>query len=251
MIKVTKVEIPGLPASRKRRMYVYTPKDYEKSDRRYPVLYMFDGHNVFYDKHATYGKSWGMKEYLEKTKMPIILAAIECNPDGLERLSEYSPWDIKLPRHDVVKGRGKLTMDWITGVMKPEVDKAYRTLPDRENTLIAGSSMGGLMSIYAAVEYNHVFSRAASLSPSLWVSKRGMAELIRSADIAAPTMVYGKRRGGRGEDTSHAGGDVQHREAARRKGGGRRRPHSTRSCPQRGSLGKAHPRVYGLSVWEE
>ena len=190
MIKVTKVEIPGLPASRERRMYVYTPKDYEKSDRRYPVLYMFDGHNVFYDKHATYGKSWGMKEYLEKTKMPIILAAIECNPDGLVRLSEYSPWDIKLPRHDLVKGRGKLTMDWITGVMKPEVDEAYRTLPDRENTLIAGSSMGGLMSIYAAVEYNDVFSRAASLSPSLWVSKRGMAELIRSADIAAPTMVY-------------------------------------------------------------
>ncbi|MBQ5567620.1 MAG: alpha/beta hydrolase [Oscillospiraceae bacterium] len=205
MIKVTKVEIPGLPASRERRMYVYTPKDYEKSDRRYPVLYMFDGHNVFYDSHATYGKSWGMKEYLEKTKMPIILAAIECNPDGLVRLSEYSPWDFKIPRRGEVKGLGKITMDWITGVMKPEVDNNYRTLPDRENTLIAGSSMGGLMSIYAAVEYNSVFSRAAALSSSFWVSKRGMSDLIRSAEIAEPTKIYMDMGGGEASKKSPAG----------------------------------------------
>jgi predicted alpha/beta superfamily hydrolase len=66
MIIVKKIRIPELPTEKPRRLYVYLPQGYEKSVQRYPVLYMFDGHNVFYDSHATYGKSWGMKEYLKK-----------------------------------------------------------------------------------------------------------------------------------------------------------------------------------------
>ena len=92
MIIVRKIQIPGLETAKPRRLYIYLPKDYEVSDRRYPVLYMFDGHNVFYNSHATYGKSWGMKEYLQKTKLPLIVVGIESNREG-KRLSEYSPWD--------------------------------------------------------------------------------------------------------------------------------------------------------------
>jgi predicted alpha/beta superfamily hydrolase len=191
MIRVTKIQIPALPTEQPRRLYVYLPKDYEKTDTRYPVLYMFDGHNVFYDSHATYGKSWGMKEYLEKTKLPLILVAVECNPEGFRRLFEYSPWDFHAPKPiGDVEGLGKVTMDWFTTVLKPEIDRTYRTLPDREHTLIAGSSMGGLMSIYAVTAYNHVFSRAAALSPSLWVSPPKRKELIRTAPIAPGTRVY-------------------------------------------------------------
>ncbi|MBO4562653.1 MAG: alpha/beta hydrolase [Clostridia bacterium] len=190
MLKVEKITIPTLPTKKPRRLYICLPKGYEDSDRRYPVLYMFDGHNVFYDSHATYGKSWGMREYLNKAKLPIIIVAVECNPEGNERLSEYSPWDFSIPRHGDFSGRGKLTMDWFTGVLKPRIDAEYRTLPDREHTMIAGSSMGGIMSIYAAVEYNSVFSLAAALSPSLWLSPKNMDDMIKTHPLAKPTRIY-------------------------------------------------------------
>lgn len=191
MIKVTKIQIPELPTQKPRRLYVYLPRDYARSEQRYPVLYMFDGHNVFYDSHATYGKSWGMKEYLEKTGIPLILVAVECNPEGFSRLSEYSPWSFHAPRPvGDVEGKGKITMDWFTKVLKPEIDERYRTLSDREHTMIAGSSMGGLMTIYAAIAYNAYFSGAAALSPSLWVNPKGMEELIRTNPLQNPTRIY-------------------------------------------------------------
>ena len=191
MIKVSRIQIPELPTEHPRRLYVYLPRGYAQTDRRYPVLYMFDGHNVFYDSHATYGKSWGMKEYLERSKAQVILVAVECNPEGFRRLSEYSPWSFHAPKPvGDIEGMGKVTLDWFTGTLKPEIDRTYRTLPDRAHTLICGSSMGGLMAIYAATAYNDVFSRAAALSPSLWVSPKGMAELIRSHPLQPVTRVY-------------------------------------------------------------
>ena len=190
MIRVKRLQIPSLPTAQPRRLYVYLPRDYARSQERYPVLYMFDGHNVFYDSHATYGKSWGMKEYLTRTGLPLILVAVECNPEGNRRLFEYAPWDFFAPELGTVTGLGRLTMDWITQSLKPTVDSRLRTLPDREHTLIAGSSMGGLMALYAVTQYNHVFSRAAALSPSLWAADEHLSELIRSAPLADPTRVY-------------------------------------------------------------
>lgn len=190
MIKVSRISIPELPTEKPRRLYVYTPRGYDKCETRYPLVYMFDGHNVFYDSHATYGRSWGMKQYLEKTGQKVILAAIECNPEGHRRLNEYSPFDFTGTGLGRMEGLGKATMDWITGKLKPMIDAEYRTLPDREHTMIAGSSMGGLMAIYAAVEYNAFFSRAAALSPSLWVSPKGLNDMIRRTGLASPTIVY-------------------------------------------------------------
>ncbi len=190
MIKVSRIRIPGLPTEKPRRLYVCLPRGYADSDERYPVLYMFDGHNVFYDSHATFGKSWGMKQYLEKTRQKLILVAVECNTEGFRRLNEYSPWDFKYPGIGRIEGLGKITMDWMTRELMPRIDESYRTLPGREHTSIAGSSMGGLMSIYAAVEYNAFFSRAAALSPSLWVSPKNMNAMLRSCTLASPTSVY-------------------------------------------------------------
>ena len=190
MIRVKKLQIPALPTKSPRRLYVYLPRDYGRSDRRYPVLYMFDGHNVFYDSHATYGRSWRMKEYLKKSGLPLILVAVECNAEGNRRLNEYTPWSFS--RHEVgrIDAQGQVTMDWFTRELKPMIDMTYRTMPDREHTMIAGSSMGGLMAIYAAVAYNEVFSRAAALSPSLWVSRKNMDQLIRSHTLLSPTRIY-------------------------------------------------------------
>ena len=190
MIRVEKIQIPTLPTKKPRRLYIYTPKGYDESDERYPVLYMFDGHNVFYDSHATYGKSWGMKQYLEKSRLPLILVAVECNPEGDNRMSEYAPWDIVWKGKLLFAGRGRLTMDWFVNELKSRIDREYRTLPDREHTMIAGSSMGGLMSLYAVVAYNQTFSRAAALSPSLWGARHHEEELLKANPLASPTRIY-------------------------------------------------------------
>ena len=190
MIRVEKIQIPELPTNKPRRLYIYLPRDYGKSEQRYPVLYMFDGHNVFYDSHAAYGKSWGMKEYLTRTKLPLILAAIECNTEGDRRMHEYSPWEEDLPWFGHLEGLGSVTMDWITGPLKESIDRTYLTLPDRENTLIAGSSMGGLMALYAVTAYNHVFSRAAALSPYTRGGGKRLHTLFTETQLQSPTRIY-------------------------------------------------------------
>ncbi len=177
-----------------RYAYIYLPESYFlDSKTRYPVLYMFDGHNVFFDEDATYGKSWGMKEYMDETKTPMIIAAVECNhsPDpGQGRISEYSPFDFRERGIGEIHGRGKTTMEWMVNTFKPRIDKKYRTLPGRKNTFIAGSSMGGLMSLYAVLEYNRVFSRAAALSPSVWLARRRIEQMIQGARLNTDTVVY-------------------------------------------------------------
>ena len=190
MILVSKIQIPTLPTKKDRRLYVYLPKEYEKTDERYPVLYMFDGHNVFYNSHATYGKSWGMKEYLTRTHLPLIVVAVECNHEGNQRLSEYSPYDFNARGMGRIEGRGKETMDWIVNELKPYIDETYRTIPDREHTMIAGSSMGGLMALYAVVAYNEVFSRAAALSPSIMLCMKEVRSLIAETKLQKTTRVY-------------------------------------------------------------
>ncbi len=185
MIITRQITIPKLTGKEKRRAYVYVPDEYKTNkEARYPVLYMFDGHNVFFDSHATYGKSWGMLDFLEKENVPLIVAAVECNhhPDN-GRLSEYSPFSFADERFGNIKGRGKITMDWFTKVFKPMIDRNFPTLPDREYTFISGSSMGGLMTIYAITEYNHIFSRGRALSPSLWFNNQKLEKLIKKADF--------------------------------------------------------------------
>ena len=192
MIKKWRIRIPALTGNKTRRAYIYIPDEaFEDAEARFPVLYMFDGHNVFFDSDATYGKSWGMAEYVEETQLPMIIVGVECNhsPDN-GRLSEYSPFTFRNDEVGHVHGRGFTYMEWLVNRFKPLIDRKYPTIPDREYTFIAGSSMGGLMSLYALTCYNHVFSRAACLSPSIWFATRRLDELLRTADIAPGTVVY-------------------------------------------------------------
>ena len=193
MIISWEITIPPLSGDEPRRAYICLPEDWETDvERRHPVLYMFDGHNVFFDEDATYGKSWGMADFMEQTGAPVIIAAVECNhgPNG-ERLSEYSPFTVREPGlGGYVVGKGRTTMEWLVNTFKPMVDAEFPTLPDREHTFIAGSSMGGLMSLYAVTEYNHVFSRAACLSPSVWFATERLDRLLRTAPLEEDTVVY-------------------------------------------------------------
>ena len=192
MIYIKKVTIPHLTGNAKRRAYIYVPDEAKTNfDIRYPVLYMFDGHNVFFDSHATYGKSWGMLEFLQQADIPLIVAAVECNHGhNNERLSEYSPFDFDYHEVGKIKGNGKKTMDWFCKVFKPFVDRSFPTLPDREYTFISGSSMGGLMTIYALCHYNHIFSRGAALSPAVSFSIKKVEQMIKAADIAPDSVLY-------------------------------------------------------------
>ena len=192
MIEKWQTAIPPLTGDEERTVTVYVP-DIAESDpeARFPVLYMFDGHNVFFDEDATYGKCWGMKEYMEETEAPMIVVGVECNhhPDH-GRLKEYSPYNFREKSIGTIIGKGKTMMDWMVQDFKPLIDEMYPTLPGREATFIAGSSMGGLMSLYAVTAYNDTFSRAACLSPSLWTSPKRVKQFIAKADIAPGTVIY-------------------------------------------------------------
>ena len=192
MIEVWDVTLPKLTGKEKRRAYVYLPEAALHDKRlRFPVLYMFDGHNVFFDEHATYGKSWGMGEYLDAHQVPLIVAAVECShhPDN-GRLKEYAPFPFTAKEFGEIEGLGPLTMDWFVKRFKPMIDRRYPTKPDRRHTFIAGSSMGGLMSLYAVSSFNSVFSRAAALSPSLTFDSGCLDALIRKAEFGKGTVLY-------------------------------------------------------------
>ena len=170
-----------------RNTFIYLPDNWQTSGRRYPVIYMFDGHNLFFDSTATFGTCWGLKDYLDAHPNAIVVAP-ECNHEGNKRLEEYCPYDSDW--FDGIHGTGKQYMDWLVNELKPAIDAKYPTLPDRGNTAIGGSSMGGLMSLYALLQYNDTFSRAAALSPSIWVSPEKLSGLVGRAKLEPGTVLY-------------------------------------------------------------
>ena len=178
------------PKNQNRTLHIYLPNDYDASAERYPVMYFFDGHNLFRDSDATYGKCWGLEAFLDGWQKKMIVVGMECGHEGRERLDEYCPYDVRGGSLGEIHGMGGKTMEWIVHEVKPWVDNAFRTYSFREATGIAGSSMGGLMALYAATAFNHVFRRAACLSPSLWVAPGKMLELIARAHIRRDTCIY-------------------------------------------------------------
>ena len=128
MIDKWMTTLPPLTGKEERAVYVYVPDEAADSSVRLPVLYMFDGHNVFFDEDATYGKSWGMKEFLEGWIKDMIIVGIECGHDGYERLSEYLPYPA-VGHFGQFEPWGEKTMDWIVNEIKPMIDKEYRTIP--------------------------------------------------------------------------------------------------------------------------
>lgn len=191
MVLKWNVTIPKLSGDVERRVFIGLPESYEEDEnRRYPVMYMFDGHNVFFDEDATFGKSWGMARYMQESRKDLIIVGVECNHQGNRRLVEYSPVTYENSEHGKIRGKGSVMMNWMVATLKPMIDENFRTLPDRKNTILAGSSMGGLMALYGVTTYNHVFQRAACLSPSLWVAPGRVLEMVARAHIRRDTAIY-------------------------------------------------------------
>ena len=187
---IVKIPFRVDPLERETTLHVYVPDDYEQRDERYPVMYMYDGHNLFDDGDATYGKSWGLAAFLARYDKPFLVVGIECDHRGRNRLDEYCPYEVRSSILGEIHGKGELFMDWVVNTLKPYIDENFRTYPDREATGIAGSSMGGLMAYYSVIRYNKVFSKAACLSPSLMVCPEQLKHEIKEDWIHPDTRVY-------------------------------------------------------------
>ena len=179
------------PKGTNRPLHIYLPEDYFASEERYPVMYFFDGHNLYNDADATYGKSWGLRDFMQGWGKKMILVGIECGHDGEERLSEYLPYKANKGSHfDRFAPLGDATMQWILSEVKPMVDLEYRTIPFRECTGIAGSSMGGLMAIYALVHYNRWFSKGGCISSAIGFCMRPLMSDMRKNKLSPDTRMY-------------------------------------------------------------
>lgn len=167
----TAFKMPQL--NRTRRIWVYLPKGYATASKRYPVIYMQDGQNLFNEQTAPFGE-WGVDECLDTLQQKLGKECIVVGIDngGDKRKQEYDPYDDATSG----KGEGKEYAEFIVKTLKPFIDTKYRTLKARENTFIAGSSLGGLISFWAAIQYPDVFSAAGVFSPSFWVSDQVFAD---------------------------------------------------------------------------
>jgi len=190
MSVIEKFDLPYPPAGEMRRMHVYLPEGYGETDERYPVLYMFDGHNLFFDEEATYGKSWGLKAFLDGWPKKMIVVGMECAHGGNDRLKEYSPYRIYSRWMGSIDGIGEETMEWVVNDVKPCIDARYRTWSHREATAIGGSSMGGMMALYAVLRYNRWFSKAACVSPAVGFAMRQFRKEILGADLHPDTRIF-------------------------------------------------------------
>lgn len=174
----------------KRMLHIYLPDDYDDSNEYYPVMYFFDGHNLFYDEDATFGKSWGLKTFLDQWGKKMIIVGIECSHVGQQRLSEYMPYPAIRKPFSQLEVLGDETLQWIVKEIKPYIDEVYRTYPFRECCAIAGSSMGGLMAFYGVSAYNDVFSKAACISSSINICMNAIEKQLAQITLDPDTRIF-------------------------------------------------------------
>ncbi len=155
------IEAPQLQTTKK--IWLYLPKNYANSTKKYPVIYMHDAQNLF-DAKTSYAGDWNVDEKLDSLNAQVIIVGIEHGNE--KRIEELTPY--KNPKYG--GGNADKYLDFIVTTLKPEIDKKYRTKPTSKNTTIMGSSLGGLVSFYAVIKYPEVFGKAGVFSPSFWYS---------------------------------------------------------------------------------
>jgi predicted alpha/beta superfamily hydrolase len=179
--------IPEL--NRNRRIWLYLPNDYLSApEKRYPVIYMHDGQNLF-DQATSFSGEWQVDEALHSLQNQGDYGAIVVGIDngGSNRINEYSPWI----NAQYGGGQGDLYIDFIKNTLKPYIDNNYRTLSQAQNTGLIGSSMGGLISLYGASKFPNVFGKAGIFSPSIWFARQQVSEFISSQSFnGIPFRVY-------------------------------------------------------------
>jgi predicted alpha/beta superfamily hydrolase len=175
---------------RPRRIWLYLPPGYATSKRRYPVLYLHDGQNVF-DEATAYAGEWAVDETLNKLadsgQDPTGCVVVAIDNGGERRLDEYSPWVNERLKKG---GEGSQYVEFLVRTLKPYIDQHYRTRPDAAHTAIMGSSMGGLISLYAGVKYPAVFGRVGVFSPAFWFAKDSVLAFVRRRPAPLKSRFY-------------------------------------------------------------
>ena len=199
-----------------RDVTIYLPAGYDdRPDRRFPVLYMQDGQNLF-DAERAYipGQHWQLKEAAdaaigERTASAMIIVAVD--HAGIGRMDEYTP--VQDAKH---KGGGRADdyARMLIEELKPVIDERFRTLTDPAKTGIAGSSLGGLVALHVALTRPDVFGRVAAMSPSVWWGNRAILDEIDAYD--GPALRLWTDIGGReGMEALHNVRELRDRIAAK------------------------------------
>jgi len=166
-----------------RAVSVYLPPQYlEDEKRRFPVLYLNDGQNLF-DGRTSYvaGRTWKAHTTADELTLngeiePVILVGMANT--GLRRMAEYTPTrDSKMGG-----GEGRSYGRLLVEELKPLIDRSYRTLTDAKNTGLGGSSLGGLISLYLGFSCPEVFGKVAAMSPSLWWDQRSLLRMMERTE---------------------------------------------------------------------
>ena len=165
-----------------KKIWVYLPKGYETSAQKYPVIYMHDAQNLF-DSQTSYVGEWNVDETLDSLNAKVIVIGIEHG--GEKRIDELTPF-----KHEKYGGgQANAYLDFIVNTLKPKIDATYRTKTNAKNTAMIGSSLGGLVSFYAAVKYPEVFGKIGCFSPAFWFCRKEMNELLNQTE-KFDTKVY-------------------------------------------------------------
>ena len=181
-ISVLEMTMEAFPDRRTRRVRVWLPEGYD-GIRRFPVLYMHDGQNLF-DRTNAKNNRWHVDlemEGLEKEGLSAIVVGVDNGPARMSELCPDMPvnpevYEIcKLPPQPIVPA-GHLYAEFITKQLKPWIDREFATLPDKDHTAIGGSSMGGLMSLYMLLKYPDIYGKAMVFSPNLVTHSRETLE---------------------------------------------------------------------------
>ncbi len=151
------------------KIWVYLPPNYTENSKKYPVIYMHDGQNLF-DNATSYIGEWEVDETLNelfnKTGKGFIVVGIENG--GEERINEYTSWS----HEKYGGGKGEIYIDFLVNTLKPYIDATYRTKPQQKHTGLIGSSLGGLISYYGGLKYPKTFGKIGALSTSFWFSDK-------------------------------------------------------------------------------
>jgi predicted alpha/beta superfamily hydrolase len=173
-----------------RDIIVYLPPDYNAgTERRYPVLYLHDGQNLFDAATAFAGNEWGLDELAEDLissgqMEPVIIVGIYNM--GAQRMAEYTHVRDRRGRG----GRAKQYAKLIVQDLKPFIDSEYRTLPDASNTALGGSSLGGLVTLYLGLRHPDVFGKLIVMSPSVWWANRAILREIKHLRGKLPQKIW-------------------------------------------------------------
>ena len=156
------------------RVYIPSTYDFNNKDKRFPVIYMMDGKNLF-DDYTSFVGEWGIDETIEefinnKISDGYIVVGVDAPETNRGRTLEMSFDDVPTrKRFYMGEGYANIFADFIFNVVKPDIDKTFHTLSDKSNTIVGGSSMGGLMAFYLASHRADQIGYALCFSPAFFL----------------------------------------------------------------------------------